>query len=120
MGQETESGIQTSKAFKKRSFLFRAFCVFLVFGVLTIMVFAGMALFFKDSWRDVRTWTAGRIECGRLILFRDLSKDFIADSDLKDDDRARWNVTVDRMTDVMEGKEGSDEQRKASMVSNLP
>jgi hypothetical protein len=72
-----------------------------------------MALFFKDAWRDVRSWTAGHVESGQLILFRDLSKDFIADSDLKDDDKSRWNVVVDRMTDVMEGKEGSDEQRKA-------
>lgn len=112
MGKEKDSGMVTTKAFRRRSLLFTLFLGGLALVVLAALACGVLALFFKDTWRDVRTWAADRVESTRLTLFRSLGRDYVEASDLKDEDKKRWSSTIDRMTEVMKRSLGSEEQRR--------
>jgi hypothetical protein len=113
MSSEKESGIQSAKAFKQRSVMGTLLKILLVVVVFIALGLGVTAIFFKDVWRDGRTWVSGQVEVVRIRLFRHLSSKFISESDLKEDDKSSWLGLVDRMSSDMLDVRGSDKERAA-------
>lgn len=113
MAKENESGITAGLAFKRRSVFKTVLIVCGVIVFLFVLTFGGMALFFKDAWNDVRSWVSDGVEVNRVRLFRHIAKALVDGSDLKADDKAHWEKTVDRMAVSMLERRGSDEQRRS-------
>jgi uncharacterized membrane protein YraQ (UPF0718 family) len=108
----SESGIITAKAFKHRTFFGTVLKIFLVLLILAVIAGVVIALFFKDTWREIRSFTYTKLEDTRTSLFRHLATKYVEASDLKKEDKNAWIEIVEKMCDFRENDKGTEQQRE--------